>query len=87
MVMTTPEIRKTLTVLERLLAALERRGSTLESDERRLLLRLQERRRALRGLITAREVEREKKIVSFAFWRDGALPLPLREPQLGASAL
>jgi hypothetical protein len=87
MIMTTPEIRKTLTVLERLLAALERRGSALEGDERRLLQRLHERRRALHGLIAARESEREKKIVSFAFWRDETLHVPLHEPQLGAGAI
>ena len=87
MVMTTLEIRKTLAVLERLVAALERRGSALGGDERRLLQRLQERRRALHGLIAAREAEREKKIVSFAFWRDETLHVHVHKPPLGAGAI
>jgi septal ring factor EnvC (AmiA/AmiB activator) len=87
MVMTTLEIQKTLTVLERLLAALEQRGSALGGDERRLLRRLQERRQALHGLITAREAEREKKIVSFAFWRDETLHVRVHEPPLSAGAI
>jgi hypothetical protein len=64
MVMTTLEVRKTLTVLERLVVALE-----------------------LRRLVAAREAELEKKIVSFALWRDETLPDPALEPQLGASAI
>lgn len=87
MVMTTLEVRKTLTVLERVVAMLEQRRRILEDDEHRLLQRLLERRSALRTLITAREAEREKKIVSFALWRDETLASPLLDPQLDANAI
>jgi hypothetical protein len=87
MVMTTLEVRKTLTVLERLVVALELRRVILDADEKRLLLRLEERRSTLRRLVAAREAELEKKIVSFALWRDETLPDPALEPQLGASAI
>lgn len=87
MVMTTLEVRKTLALLERLLAALEQRRGGLDSGEPFVLQRLRERRSALRGLLAARETEREKKIVSFALWRDETVPAPALEPQLGASAI
>jgi hypothetical protein len=87
MVMTTLEARRTLTALERLLAALEPRSSGFDGDQLRLLQRLRHRRRSLRGLLAAREAERAKKIIDLGVWRDGALPPAGLESQLSRSML
>jgi hypothetical protein len=85
--MTTLEARKTLAVLERLLAAVEQHRRPLDGDELRVVRRLHQRRCSLRDLLAAREAERAKNVIDLALWRDGGRPAAAREPELGASAI
>ena len=71
MVMTTQEARNALKTVENLIAVLEQKAGTLDRDQLRVLRRLRARRSALRGLLAVREVERPKKIIHLALWRDG----------------
>lgn len=71
MAMTTQEARKTLKTVENLITVLEQTQGTLDRDQLRVLRRLRGRRSALRGLLAVRDVERPKKIIHLALWRDG----------------
>ena len=71
MAMTSLEARKTLSNLETLIAALERKSGALDRDDLVALRSLRHRRSSLRGLLAVRDIERAKKIVHLELWRDG----------------
>lgn len=86
MAMTTQETRKTLKTVETLIAVLEQRQGTLDRDQLQVLRRLRGRRSTLRGLLAVREVERPKKIIQLALWRDGYMQPEELSPGASASA-
>ncbi|HLJ65688.1 MAG TPA: hypothetical protein VKT70_16370 [Stellaceae bacterium] len=71
MVMTSGELKQTLQTLEELIAAVERRGPPLDSDQSRALRQLRERRSSLSVLLKVRRHEATKKVVSLDLWRYG----------------
>lgn len=69
--MTCNEVRRRLEALDALILVLDARRGALTRHESDVLRMLRTRHGALRGLLTVRQSETRKKIISLDLWRRG----------------